>query len=419
MLARVFILIFLLAPFSRGAAEMVLSQSRQFAIYAPGKGASAYDSIPEGSMAVQSELLAISAERIQRALGNEIPAIVSDGLPINLHVLEQGTPGNMIEIRSTRFSDGWKYQVAIPPIVEETRLAKALIQALLTEFAQRVGDRGADLPPWVVEGVAQELFYSVGPKLVVDRKSTGWEGALKDLNWRTRETMRTNVPPSFHDLTTLMPPPPGAPAEAFYQSSAHLLAHSLLQLPGGRKKFAAFLQMLPLTWNWQTAFREAYGFGSMLEVEKWWALVTVEFTSRDQRQAWSPAASLQKLDDLLSTRVEFRAQTNSMPEPRLIDLKTTLRQLEWTYQRAALEEKIAQIGFTAPLLAPEVGVMALQYQKILKAYIEKREKGTNRPGLPVTAEAYVQQAVDETLKQIEALDGRRKALAGPTVSSAQ
>ena len=49
-------------------------------------------------------------------------------------------------------------------------------------------------------------------------------------------------------------------------------------------------------------------------------------------------------------------------------------------------------------------------------YIEKREKGTNRPGLPVTAEAYVQQAVDEALKQIEALDGRRKALAGPTVS---
>src|SRR3954469_25263938 len=136
-----------MAPFSRGA-EMVLSQSRQFAIYAPGKRV-VFGEIPEGSMAVQPELLAITSERIQRALGNEIPAIVSDGLPINLHILEQGTPGDMIEIRSTRYSDGWKYQVAIPPVVEETRLAKALIQALLVEYAQRVGDRGANLPAWV------------------------------------------------------------------------------------------------------------------------------------------------------------------------------------------------------------------------------------------------------------------------------
>jgi hypothetical protein len=414
--ARIFILLFLTAALSRGA-EMVLSQSRQFAIYGSRARALNQD-VPSGSIAVETELLAITAERIRQAVATEIPAIRPDNRPINLHLLEQPTPGNVIEIRSTHFTDGWTYRVGIPPVVEETRLAKALIQALLIEFAQRAGDRGAEIPAWVAEGLAQELFYSVGPKLVVDRTSTGWEGALRDMNWRTRETLRTNAPPSFGDLTTLAPPPAGAEAEPLYQSSAHLLVRSLLQSPNGRQKFAAFLQMLPATWNWQTAFREAYGFESMLEVEKWWALVTVEFTSRDQRQAWSPAASLQKLDELLLTRVEFHSQTNSLPETRMIDLKTALRELEWRFQSAALNEKIAQIGYTTPHLAPEIGSVALQYQAVLKTYIEKRERATSRAGgLPLTPEAYLQKTVDETLRQIEALDAKRRTLAQPTVSA--
>lgn len=415
MFVRVFILILLLVPLP-GAAESIVSQSEQFVIYY-GKRHVSLDPVPADSVLLEPELLAITAERVKQALAAEVPALGRAREKINLHILDESTPQGAIGIVSTLFTDGWNYRVAIPPVADQTRLVKALIQVILVEYANRSGQRGAEIPAWVVEGLAQELFHSVGPKLVVDRHSTAWEGALRDLQKRTRETMRTNAPPSFNDLTTLAPPPKDAPAEPLYQSSAHLLVRSLLSAPGGRQKFAGFVQLLPHSWNWQTSFRQAFGFESMLDVEKWWSLVTVEFTSRDLRQTWTASASLQKLDELLSTRVEVRSATNSLPETRVMDLPSLLREKDLSFQNAALNEKIAQLGYTAPHLSQQVGLLALDYKKVLENYLYRRRQGTVRPGLRTTPEVFYQNMVDDALRAVAELDVKRRTLAEPTVSA--
>ena len=408
------LLIFVMAAPLMFGAETIHSQSRRFAIYSPRK-VIVQGNIPEGALAVEPELLAITAERVREAIIAQIPALGGGGARIHLYLMDQLGDGT-VGIVSTRYNDGWNYRLAVPPVVEQTRLVRALVQVLLLEYAQRIGEKPADMPAWVTEGITQQIYYSFGPTLVVDRKSVGWEASVADLTGRTRQMMSTNTAPSFHDLTTLTPPPPGAPAEEFYRSCTHLLVRSLLEKPNGKQKFAAFLQVLPLSWNWQTSFRQAFGFEKMLDVEKWWALVTVEFTSRDSRQAWSPAASLQRLDELLGTRMQWRASQNAVPENRQVELTTFLREIDWNMQRAALTEKISQLGYTAPHLAPQVGALALEYRKVLDRYLRDRERPI-KPGLRMTPEAIQQKAVSDTVRRIEVLNAKRKGMTTTTVSS--
>jgi hypothetical protein len=401
-------------PFGR-AGEMTQSQSRVFNIYSPSR--SIYiGAVPAGSVALEAELLAITADRVREAVVGQIPALGVSRNRIHLHLMDQIPNEPVIGIFPTRFNDGWNYRLAVPPVVDRSRLVRALVQVLLLEYAQRVGEKPAEIPAWLVEGMTQQIFHTVGASLVVNRGSSGWEASVSDLTGRTRDMLRTNTAPSFHDLTTLAPPPPGAAAVPFYESCTHFLVRSLLGSPNGKQKFAAFLQMLPLTWNWQTSFRQAFGFEKMLDVEKWWALVTVEFTTRDQRQAWSPPVSLQRLDELLTTRMEWRASQSALPQTRIVTLQSMLRDVDWTLQRTALNEKISQLTYTAPHLAPQIGALALEYRKVLDRYVRDRD-GSAKPSLRMTPEALQQKLVVDTIRRLDTLDIKRKGLTTTTLSA--
>jgi hypothetical protein len=415
-MCRWLLALFLFASLARAAEFTTLSQSRIFSVYEPRRAVITGKPV-KGAVVLEPELLAITADRVRAALIAQVPALGSGREKIFLHLMDQVQPEGVIGIVSTRFSDGWNYRLAIPPIVDETRLVRALVQVMLLEFSQRAGERQADLPDWVVEGLTQQMLHTIGPTLVVGKASVGWEGSVADLSAGTRAILRTNTAPSFHDLTTLRRPPPGAAAEGFYEACAHLLTRSLLQLPNGRQRFAAFLQMLAVNWNWQTAFQRAFGFQKMLDIEKWWALVTVEFTTRDQRQAWSPQASSQRLEELLNTRLQWRASKDAVPEVRMVNLKDLVREMDWNLQRAALTEKVNQLGYTALHLAPELGLVAMEYKKVLERYLRERER-LARPMMQFAANAAQQKLATDTIRRINGLDAKRKALAPPNMTSA-
>lgn len=398
------------------AGATFTSQSRQFIIYAPERTI-IEGAVPPGFVVIEASLLAVTAERVKEAVAREIPALRQSQSQVHIGIMERAATNTPIGIAATRYSDAWKYQALIPPMVEEARLAKALISTLLLEYANRGAERTAEIPAWVTEGLLQQIAFTVGPKLIVDRNSASWEATARDLQARTRESLRTNATPTFHDVTTSSVPPAKAPGEIFYQSSVHLLVRSLLQRPNGPQNFAGFLRMLPHTWNWQTAFLQSFGFERMLDVEKWWAMTAIEFTTRDQRQAWSTSASLQKLDDLLLTQVQFHNATNSLPETRQVGLKTILQDPNWTFQQQALNEKISQLAYTANHLSPQVGSLALAYKAALQSYVTKRLKAPVSPGLRATPQARAQALASEAMRKIDSLDARRRALSEPAVSS--
>jgi hypothetical protein len=198
-----------------------------------------------------------------------------------------------------------------------------------------------------------------------------------------------------------------------------LLARSLLEAPNGRQRFAKFLRALPGTWNWQTAFMQHFEFHRMLDVEKWWSLTTIEFTTRDQRQAWSQEMSLRKLDELVRVRVEYRDATNALPEVRLVDVKTILDENDPVLQQQALQEIVAQLKYTVPHMAQPVAAIALSYQKTLEAYLQNRGRAAVRPGLPTTAAALSQTQKSDLLRRLAALDQQRRSMAERNVTAAR
>jgi hypothetical protein len=416
MRALRFILLLAFVSWAASRADVVVSQSQQF--YVHGSRSAPNDVVPAGSTWVRPDFLAVTAERVKQGLAAELPAIsASAAAAIHLTVVADASHQMPVGIVSTKFSDGWAYYVAVPQVVDQTRLVKALVQVMLVEFANRAPGRGAEIPPWLVEGMAQELFFSVGPKLVVDQQSTGWQIRIRDMQRRTREVMRTNSTPTFKELTMASPPPDGSTAELLYQSASHFLVRSLLQSQNGRQRFASFLQTLPQTWNWQTALREAYGFSSMLEVEKWWALTTLEFTTHDLRQAWSMESSLRRLNELLNTTLQVRGETNALPELRTVDLKTLLREENWSLQREALQEKIMQLNYTAAYFSPAAAGLAYGYKDALDTYVKKRDHVGAEAGLRMTPEARTQALVSDLGRRLEALESKRRALSEPNLTA--
>jgi hypothetical protein len=411
-----FLIISFFAATFLARAETIISQSRQFVVHASGKKMAA-EKTPVGAVEVVPELLVVTAERVKQALAGEIPALNGPHTQIHIGVVDSAGAGSMVGVASQRYADGWRYNVAVPRVVEEARLVKGLISVLVLEYANRGAERGAELPAWLTEGLAEELLFSVGPKLVVGRSPNAWEASTRDLHHWTREMLRTNATPSFQDLTTALVPPRGSAQEGIYLAGTHLLVHSLLDMPNGRQNFAKFLQALSRTWNWQTAFREGFGFARALDVEKWWSLTIVEFTTRDQRQAWASDMSVRKLDELLMTRVEYRGATNALPETRLVDLDTIFDESNAPLLTEALNDKITQLSYTAPHMTPQVGALALEYKNVFESFLKRRDGVQVRPGLRTTTAAQKQALVVETVRRLGALDQRRRLLAEQTVSS--
>jgi hypothetical protein len=416
--ARWLILVSFVTSSFAATPERVTSQSQQFVVYSSGN-AVRVGRIPAGAVEVVPEFLVVTAERVKQAVIAEIPALAQARTTVNVRLLDSGDADTTIGIISSRFADGWKYEMAVPRVAEEARLVKGFINVLLLQYANRNSERNAELPAWLTEGLAEELLYTVGPVLVIGRNPTSWEASTRDMLQWTRETLRTNSAPSFQELTTAAVPARKSAGESIYLASSHLLVHALLEMPNGRQRFAKFLQNLPRTWNWQTAFMQAFEFQRMLDVEKWWSLTVIEFTSRDQRQAWSQAVSLRRLDEALRVRVEYRAATNALPETRLVDLKMVLEEDDATLQRQALEEILNQLRSTAPYMAAQVAGAATSYQKTIETYLQKRAGRNVTPGLRTTSAAQSESLKAETLRRLATLDEQCRAMAERIVTSAR
>src|SRR4051812_28582861 len=176
-------------------AETIVSQSQQFVVHFSTSKV-AVEQIPFGSVEVVPEFLVVTAERVRQALIAQIPAVEEARATVHVGILETGKTDGLIGIASSKYADGWRYEMAVPRVVEEARLVKGFINVLLLQYANRGADRSAELPAWVTEGLAEQLFYSIGPSLIVRRAPTAWESNMRDLQHWTREMLRTNSTPS-------------------------------------------------------------------------------------------------------------------------------------------------------------------------------------------------------------------------------
>jgi hypothetical protein len=363
---------------------------------------------------LEPALLAVSAERLKQSVWTELG--VSDQwrgqIILALHPAQ--SLDETVTVLATKFPNGWSYRVELPDIVSRTRLARALTGAVLLELANRnaAGARSAEIPAWLIDGLAQEALANDAPGFIVTPRRLKIDKRGWDTLQGAHRVLRSNPALSFEQLSwPTVAQMSGDDGDA-YRASAQLFVSELLDLKNGAKDLRAMLQTLPQFFNWQTAFQKAFReyFSDPLDVEKWWALQVVSFIATDVGPQWTPVVSRDKLDEILRVPVQMRADSNSLPAHAEISLQTVIRTSDTALQTQILQTKLRDLEIAGLRLAPEFSGLAYDYHRALADYLGQHEVATattRRVGRQSISTP--RKSATETLKRLDALDARRRA----------
>jgi hypothetical protein len=420
-------------PVSSVSGQFVVSSVASDAPAAPLPGLAADTNV----VRLNTELLAVAAERFKLSLWREL-GIPSDSTwsgRIFLEVHPARSLDETVTIASSSFLDHWNYTLELPDALRKMRYARALSGVLLLELSNRSaapGGHSAEVPPWLVDGLARQVIATAGDEVVLSVPG----GKADELRvGRINEARR-----SFDTLADARAVLQAAPALTFdelswptddqmngadggiYSASSHLFVASLLELKNGRGKMRAFLAELPAHFNWQMSFFAAFAedFKGPLDVEKWWALRVVNFAARAPGPRWTADVSLARLDALLSVPVDFRNDSNALPAHAEISLQDAVENLTPEQREAVLEVKLRDLALEELRLAPPFGGLADAYRVALADFLGESKPGarataTSKHGVPMNRTA----SLEETVKVLNSLDRRRRAAETESVFTLQ
>jgi hypothetical protein len=373
---------------------------------------------------LEPALLAVSAERIKDSLYRRLE--FKPGAPwrgqIYLVIHPARSLDESVNIISKRLAGGWDYRVELPDVLVRTRFTRALTGVLLLELANRdAQSHSAEIPAWLVDGLAQQLLAAGSPEFILSApdkivnglpvtRINATQHGLDSL--AAAATVLKNYPAmTFEELSW----PTGAQLDGddggAYRASAQVFVNALLDLKNGPAQVRALLQSLPQFYNWQLAFRTVFyaEFPRPLDLEKWWALQVVGFVVGNPGPGWTPAVSREKLDQILSVPVQMRTASNSLPVAAEISLQAVIRNLDPAQQTAILTTKLRDLEIAQLRVAPQFAVLTDGYRRALDGYLGEHRLAGSAPGRHATAQSQKTSARD-TLKKLDALDARRRAI---------
>jgi hypothetical protein len=365
-------------------------------------------------------LLPVSCERIKQILWRTLGETGPWRGRICVVMRPARSTDDMVTITSEQFRDGWQYRIELPDFIERSRYVRGLVQALLLELANRdaIG-HSAEIPAWLLEGLAQELLVSNNRDEIIPpppRPATDGSRIPSTYTFvnarfpnplqQAHKELSGAVPLSFQELSWPSYDQLNAPAIGLYRDSAQLFVNRLLGLKTGRSCLHAMLRDLGQHYNWQFAFLRAFSpyFQRPLDVEKWWALQAVTFTGRDLAQNWPPQESWQKLDEVIRSEVQVRVGTNDLPLRVAVSLQTMIQEWEPARQGQAFEDKLHELELLRPRVAPGLIPLIDEYHRVLSSYLQGQKNRKKAPS---------HQLVTQTLMELSALDFQRASLKPP------
>jgi hypothetical protein len=411
------------------------SSSGQFVVAGPPRrspvlATSGEGALPQGWAELEPSTLVLTCERVRRGLYWELQ-IPDTWLGKVYVVIDPSIPNNQAPTIGARyFTDGWQYRMEVPGWIDSSRLVRGLIQVLLLEFANRgATERSAEIPLWLLEGTTQHLLHSSLADLVirppdprsapVPVRSLMREGYRPDPLGEARERLQAHAALSFTRMAEITATDLGEETWKTFRASAQVFLAHLLQMPGARQSLIAMLQQLPLYLNWQMAFLEAFAptFPRMIDVEKWWSVVLVQFTGLDPLNAWPLGVALDKLDELLHPPVLTPSGSNELPRRHKASLQEIIERWDFLRQRVVLQGVIHQLAAVRLQMPPEAVTIADAYRRELGDYLERR----GRLGAPRSLSGSPQTSADKIVSEIKAaldrLDQQRTG-AAPTPARA-
>jgi hypothetical protein len=417
-------------------STLIRSLTGQFLVYdSRGSGpseASSWFGTNAAFVVLDPNLLAVSGERIKQLLNRELADSDHWHSRIHLTLYQTSGPDSPVTINSESFRDGWEYFLQLPDLIDRREYVRAMTQVLLLDRANRnAKNRAADLPPWLIEGLTEQLLTASEMKIVLPppRKNyngvmvlfAGTNGTMQNPLQPARELLRSRPMLTFEDLSWPSDELLKGDSLEVYRRSAQLFVAELLKIDGsagraasgssgqtdGRASMRAMLERLPQNYNWQFAFLDAFSFQRPLEVEKWWSLHLVHFTQREVAQYWPAEESWQKLEETLRPAVQVRASTNEMPLHTDVPLQTIVREWDTPRQTQALKTELNELEVLRYRLAPQFVGIADGYHETIQTYLGNQNKSG---GLLHRKKANSKRAIEEVLKELDALDTKRAIL---------
>ena len=372
---------------------------------------------------LEPALLAVSAERLRDLLMEKLG--LDSRAPwtgkIYLVIRPARSLDENVAVIPSRFENAWVYHVVIPDVLPRDRLVRTLTSVLLLEYANRgAGEHSADVPPWLVEGLAQELLAENFKETIISAPSDVVAHLPMDRTSQNEHTADSltgarNVLQNYSVLTFAQLSWPtelqlSGEDGGVYRASAQLLADKLLSLRNGTAKMRAMLASLPRYYNWQTAFETAFrgNFPTPLDTEKWWALQTVIFSSEAPGAQWTARASREKLDEILSVPVEYRSASNNLPTYAEVSLQSVVKNFSPTRQRDILQIKLRDLELAQFRMAPSLAVLTAEYRNALAGYLG--EVPVKRDGQLGNKQVVKVVSARDTVRTLDALDAQRRSV---------
>jgi len=412
-------------------AVVTRSYSGQFLVRTPGTPTDtrlATQLIADGNyVQLDPSLLVVSSERIKQLLWRKLADKPTwrGSIYLDLHNARSGDEN--VRLVSEKFSDGWRYRLQLPDLIEHERFVRAIVQALLLEISNRnAPNRSAELPLWLVEGMSHDLLMSgdMAGELKIflpppSQKEAGLTLSRMKLNERRTNALywahvvlSSQPPLTFEELSWPADDQLSTAARQVYQSSAQLFVDRLLEFKDGPASFRALLTELPRHLNWQLAFLKTFKahFQTPLEVEKWWAVQISNFTGRELEQTWPYAESWQKLDTLLHAPVQVQTGGNEEPLRTVVTLQTILREANGIQQAQLCQQKLSALNSLRLRASPELVGLVDDYRRVIGAFLEKQKITNPFQRVRKFHELTVNRAAKELLRQLDLLEVNRVAL---------
>jgi hypothetical protein len=420
----------LAGPFSISPEASVKSVSGQFLItaateFSPLLHNPAVAANPD-FIRLEPTFLTVSAERIKSSLARLLQQRPGENWSGKIHVALHPARSLAEEplIVAEPFLQRWNCRVEMPDVTIRPRLVRALTAALLLENANRrlaTPEKPAEIPSWLADGLAQEILAEEGERVILAAPVKTPAGVSETRHERTErvrdslaEACRTLQSADALTVDQLSWPAPAQLSGAdngAYRASAQLFVHSLLGLKNGPANLRRMLAQLAQCENWQTAFFNSFAenFSRPLDVEKWWSLRLVNYVQRDPGPRWTPAASRDRLTELLAVPVDIRTSSNALPQHMEISLQTAVRSFDAAQQATVLPLKLRDLELAKFRFAPEFAALAEGYRSALGDFLGQN-KILPADKLARAAAKYRKAGKKETIQRLDALDTRRREL---------
>ena len=379
-----------------------------------------------GIIILSPELLTVSAERIKEGLLQQLGDNDRWRGKIRFHFAKGKSNPNLFQVNSNKYSNGWQYHVKLSPKIKREVWLRGCVAVCLLEMANRMaGDRSAEVPIWLIDGIATELQESalvdLSPNYANQVQIGGVNPGLGQITptqrrfdplVATRRYLGSNVPVSVAELFVPTSAHISGEKRELFRRSSHFFFRQLAALPAGKASLLHFLGSVSGYLNWQQAFFPSFEerFTTMLELEKWWSVALTDLTQLTPVSSWSIPDSLAYLDRIIHPAALVGKNRNELAQRKTFSLQEMVTQWDYADQRTTLEQTMNRLRVLSIYCHPKLRQVVAGYSAALSNYVQQRQQVGFEPDRRGQGRLRASRVIDKATKEFNRLDRQKEAL---------